>query len=336
MEELCPADGYLQNPERYYFDASYTGQDGEEVLVFRQEVRNTQTSVFVSKWDLTNGEELEGAELAVVEKETGKIVDSWTSEEKAHEIRGLKLTGEQEHSYLLREIRPADGYVTAEEITFRLLQKTDSEGEWLQEWIVQIQKTAGGITYWKDLDTHQIIMEDDITRVEIRKTESDGKTLLAGAEMVLLREDGSEAAAFITHAEESFYIEKLPVGHYVLKEQSAPEGYEIAEPMEIVVEDTGTLQVFVLENHLLPIPEQEQPEQPKEEQPEETTPEQKSKKKHSGGKTEQEVPVSTPEQISSAHTGDEAFSILLLAFASALVAALGIGTAAYDWKRRRK
>lgn len=339
VEELCSADGYLQNPERYYFDASYTGQDGEEVLVFRQEVRNTQTSVSVSKRDLTNGEELEGAELAVVEKETGKIVDSWTSEEKPHEIRGLKLTGEQEHSYLLREIRPADGYVTAEEIAFRLLQKTDSEGEWLQEWIVQIQKTAGGITYWKDLDTHQIIMEDDITRVEIRKTESDGKTLLAGAEMVLLREDGSEAASFITHAEESFYMEKLPAGHYVLKEQSAPEGYEIAEPMEIVVEDTGTLQVFVLENHLLPIPEQpeqEQPEQPEEEQPEETTPEQKSKKKHSGGKTEQEVPVSAPEQISSAHTGDEAFSILLLALASALVAALGIGTAAYDWKRRRK
>lgn len=205
---------------------------------------------------------------------------------------------------------------------------------------MQIQKTAGGITYWKDLDAHQIIMEDDITRVEIRKTESDGKTLLAGAEMVLLREDGSEAAAFITHAEESFYMEKLPVGHYLLKEHSAPEGYEIAEPMEIVVEDTGTLQVFVLENHLLPIPEQpeqEQPEQPEEEQPEETTPEQKSKsKKHSGGKAEQEAPVSAPEQIESAHTGDAVFSILLLALICASMAGFGIGIAVYDWRRRRK
>ena len=75
MEELCPASGYLQNPERYHFDASYTGQEGEEVLVFRQEVRNTQTSVSVSKRDLTNGEELEGSELAVIEKETGKKID---------------------------------------------------------------------------------------------------------------------------------------------------------------------------------------------------------------------------------------------------------------------
>ena len=111
VEELCPAGGYLQNPERYHFDASYTGQDGEEVLVFRQEVRKTQTSVSVSKRDLTNGEELEGSELAVIEKETGKIVDAWISDKKPHEIRGLKLTGEQEHIYLLREIRPTDGYV---------------------------------------------------------------------------------------------------------------------------------------------------------------------------------------------------------------------------------
>ena len=209
---------------------------------------------------------------------------------------------------------------------------------------MQIQKTVGGITYWKDLDAHQITMEDDITRVEIRKTESDGKTLLAGAEMVLLREDGSEAAAFITHAEESFYMEKLPVGHYVLKERSAPEGYEIADPMKIVVEDTGTLQVFVLENRLLPMPEQpeeeqpeqEQPEQPEEEQPEETTPEKKSEKKHSRSKTEQGVPVSAPEQIESAHTGDTMFSMLILALVCASMAGFGIGVTVYDWKRRRK
>ena len=68
-------------------------------------------------------------------------------------------------------------------------------------------------------------MEDDITRVEIRKTESDGKTFLAGAELVLLREDGSEAVSFITHVEESFYMEKLPIGHYILKERSAPVSY---------------------------------------------------------------------------------------------------------------
>lgn len=328
MEELCPARGYLQNPERYHFDAFYTGQDGEEVLVFRQEVRNTQTSVSVSKRDLTNGEELEGSELAVIEKETGKIVDAWISDKKPHEIRGLKLTGEQEHIYLLREIRPTDGYVTAEEIPFRLIQKTDGDGEWLQEWTVQIQKTAGGITYWKDLDAHQIIMEDDITRVEIRKTESDGKTFLAGAELVLLREDGSEAVSFITHVEESFYIEKLPIGHYILKERSAPDGYEIAEPMEIVVKDTGEKQVFVLINELLPESEQEQPEESKSEQ--------KPRTKHSDGKTEQEIPVSTPEQIESAHTGDAVFSILLLALVCASMAGFGIGVAVYDWRRRRK
>ena len=171
-------------------------------------------------------------------------------------------------------------------------------------------------------------MEDDITRVEIRKTESDGKTFLAGAELVLLREDGSEAVSFITHVEESFYMEKLPIGHYILKERSAPDGYEIAEPMEIVVKDTGEKQVFVLINELLQESEQEQPEESKSEQ--------KPRTKHSDGKTEQEIPVSTPEQIESAHTGDAVFSILLLALVCASMAGFGIGVAVYDWRRRRK
>lgn len=193
-------------------------------------------------------------------------------------------------------------------------------------------ENAGGITYWKDLDAHQIIMEDDITRVEIRKTESDGKTFLAGAELVLLREDGSEAVSFITHVEESFYMEKLPIGHYILKERSAPDGYEIAEPMEIVVKDTGEKQVFVLINELLPESEQEQPEEPEEE----SKSEQKPRTKHSDGKTEQEIPVSTPEQIESAHTGDAVFSILLLALGLRIYGRFWHGVAVYDWRRRRK
>lgn len=73
--------------------------------------------------------------------------------------------------------------------------------------------------------------------------------------------------------------------------------------MEIVVKDTGEKQVFVLIDELLPESEQEQPEEPEEEQPEESKSEQKPRTKHSDGKTEQEIPVSTPEQIESAHTG---------------------------------
>ena len=127
-------------------------------------------------------------------------------------------------------------------------------------------------------------------------------------------------------------MEMLPIGHYILKERSAPDGYEIAEPMEIVVKDTREKQVFVLINELLPESEQEQPE----EQPEESKSEQKPRTKHSDGKTEQEIPVSTPEQIESAHTGDAVFSILLLALVCASMAGFGIGVAVYDWRRRRK
>lgn len=72
VEELCPASGYLQNPERYHFDASYTGQEGEEVLVFRQEVRNTQTTVSVSKRDLTMGKNWKDQSLRLSKKKQEK------------------------------------------------------------------------------------------------------------------------------------------------------------------------------------------------------------------------------------------------------------------------
>ena len=56
---------------------------------------------------------------------------------------------------------------------------------------------------------------------------------------ILLREDGSEAVSFITHVEESFYMEKLPIGHYILKERSAPDGYCCNDPF---VTSTGDKQ----------------------------------------------------------------------------------------------
>ena len=81
---------------------------------------------------------------------------------------------------------------------------------------------------------------------------------------------------------------------------------------------------------------QERPEEPEKEQPEESKSEQKPRTKHSDGKTEQEISVSIPEQIESAHTGDAVFSILLLALVCASMAGFGIGVAVYDWRRRRK
>ena len=42
--------------------------------------------------------------------------------------------------------------------------------------------------------------------------------------------------------EKPYYIEKLPVGEYTLREETAPDGYEVAEDVKFKVEETGEIQ----------------------------------------------------------------------------------------------
>ncbi len=89
--------------------------------------------------------ELEGAKLQVTD-ESGKVVDSWTSGKEAHIIKEL-VVGQK---YTLTETKPADGFVTAESITF---------------------------TVKDNAETQKIEMKDDVTKVEISKTDISGKEL---------------------------------------------------------------------------------------------------------------------------------------------------------------
>ncbi len=67
----------------------------------------------LTKTDLTTGKELPGAHLKVTDAD-GNVVDEWTSTEGIHAIKELVVGNE----YTMTETKPADGYVTAESITF--------------------------------------------------------------------------------------------------------------------------------------------------------------------------------------------------------------------------
>ena len=67
----------------------------------------------LSKTDLTTGKELPGAHLKVTDSD-GNTVDERTSTEEFHVIKEL-VVGKK---YTMTETKPADGYVTAESITF--------------------------------------------------------------------------------------------------------------------------------------------------------------------------------------------------------------------------
>ena len=72
------------------------------------------TKVSISKQDITNGKELPGATLQIIDY-NGEVVEEWTSSDTPHYIEGKLIAGE---TYTLHEEVAPNGYVVATDIQF--------------------------------------------------------------------------------------------------------------------------------------------------------------------------------------------------------------------------
>lgn len=239
VKELRAPLGYYVNEEPMEVTFTY---DGQTVMVLDNTCSNKPTEIWVSKRDLTNDEELPGATLAIKDMD-GNTVTTWVSTDEPHRVTRLHF-GE---SYTLTEIRAADGYALANDITFRLIQKSDEDGNHLEECEVYYLTTKIILFWkwddWKLLDDATVIMQDDITKVQISKKDLTTKEELPGAELIITDEKGSEIDRWIS-TDAPHYMEKLPAGKYTLTEVTAPDGYAIAERMEFEVLPNGEVQTF--------------------------------------------------------------------------------------------
>lgn len=211
IKEIYAPDGFVTSNEEKEFTFEY-GKPEEAAVSYEFVFENEPTTVELTKTDLTTGKELPGAYLKVTD-EDGNVIDEWVSTEKAHVIKELTVG----KSYTMTETKPADGYVTAESITFTV------------ENTAEIQKQE---------------MKDDVTKVLISKQDIAGKEL-PGAKLTILDEDGKVVESW-TSTEEAHYIEMLPIGKYTLREETAPEGYLVAKDVEFEVKDTAEVQKVVM------------------------------------------------------------------------------------------
>ena len=239
VKELRAPLGYYVNEEPMEVTFTY---DGQAIMVLDNTCSNKPTEMWVSKRDLTNDEELPGATLAIKDMD-GNIVTTWVSTDEPHRVTGLHF-GE---SYTLTEIRAADGYALADNITFRLIQKTDEGGNPLEECEVYYLTTKNILFWkwddWRLLDDATVIMRDDITKVQISKKDLTTKEELPGAELTLTDEKGNEIDRWVS-TDAPHYMERLPAGKYTLTEVTAPDGYAIAERVGFEVLPTGEVQTF--------------------------------------------------------------------------------------------
>lgn len=92
-----------------------------------------------------------------------------------------------------------------------------------------------------------------ITEVEISKVAISGGEELAGASLTVKDKDGNVAETWIS-GEEAHVITGLTAGEtYTLIEESAPDGYQIAEPIEFTVSSDGTVKkVEMIDEPIVP------------------------------------------------------------------------------------
>lgn len=137
-------------------DYKFTVKDGEDVSI-----KLTDARYLVSKEDV-GGKEIPGAVITVTDKETGKIVDKWTSGTEKHYIDNL----EEGKTYTLSEDTAPLGYVKDTSVDF----------------------TVGT----KDCE---MVLVDTIERV--KKVDTDG-SFVDGAEMEIIDESGTVVDTWTT------------------------------------------------------------------------------------------------------------------------------------------
>lgn len=204
LHEVSAPDGFVLAADKT-FTVSKDGSVDNVAMV------DLTTKVQISKQDITNGEELPGAKLQVLDG-NGNVVDEWISTSTPHYIEAVLVAGV---TYTLHEEIPADGFVIANDIDF---------------------------TVSEDGSVDEVVMKDDTTKIEITKLNGMTNQPLSGALLQVIDENGSVVEEW-TSTDKAHRIEaKLIAGAtYTLHEVSAPAGFVLSEDIQFTVSKTGTL-----------------------------------------------------------------------------------------------
>ena len=210
VDEVGETDGYLKSVA--------PNEDKTEYVI-----TNTITSVTITKVDISDAHELEGAHLQILDSK-GIVVAEWDSAKEAHEVTGFK-TGEL---YTLRETVAPDGYTITTDTTFEL----DEHGKLKED--KTTTKTKDGV----------LLVEDTATSVKVRKVDITNAEELPGAH-IQIWEKTSEGEKLVTEwdsTKEDKVVEKLKTNTtYILRETVAPDGYTITTDTTFELDEHGKL-----------------------------------------------------------------------------------------------
>lgn len=199
VKELSAPDQEDGNKENFVLsdETQYVKITGDKLF----SMTFVDTTVTASKRDIAGTDEIKGAKMQVTDM-NGKIIDTWTSTNKPHSIKGLT----EGHNYILTEITAPNGFVKAESIKF---------------------------TVSKEKKNQAVIMKDK--QVKISKTDLTGKKEVVGAHLEV-RDEFNKVVDSWTSTNVPHCVSGLEEGQtYTLIETTAPDGYVKAESITFTV-----------------------------------------------------------------------------------------------------
>ena len=226
IQEAKQVDGYVLNDKIYEVEIT---TEGEVLTIY---VENKPTEMEFSKVDETGVNELEGAEVTVIDTATNEVVDEWVSGKEPHKINYL-VEGKE---YIFKEDKAPLGYKVAEEIRF----------------------VAG--------DGKTVTMKDDLilTDIQVNKVDAQTKKAIVSEdfEFTMYADKGLTQVLDVVCANTkdgtATFENVKPLQTVYIKETKAPMGYKLSDEVkEIVIDEHlegyGDIHSFIYTNSLLPV-----------------------------------------------------------------------------------
>lgn len=247
LVEICPPLGYTSGPDQDFEIPGqaelFQRQRGTPTLELRAD--NSPVLLEIHKRSQLTLDNLPGAHLQLLQKNTGQLVDEWVSDKLPHTLSHLPIGS----SYILRETKVPDGYRISPDLLFT------------------VQDTE---------EVQSIELVNELTEILLQKTDAQTRKPLTGASFEIRNQEGDPMpfhlngetwvfAPLLHQAgqiriqvdqEGRAHLQGLPEGTYDLVEITAPKGYEpLSENFEIKLDSRQrTCQSYDIPNQSLRAP----------------------------------------------------------------------------------